>query len=364
MTTPALHQFVPQLNVGAIGTHILEIRRTLHELGWRGEVFANEVKPPYEREGRLVGEYDALAEPGDLLLYHVAHGSPMAQWLMARPERLLVDYHNMTPFEFFAGWDDVLAAETAYGRIQLRALARRTSFALADSAFNEQELRDSGFGRTAVVPILLDLDRLESEVDEDALACLLAAKDGGGADWLFVGRVAPNKTQHDVVKAFAAYRRAYDPRARLHLVGGPSPASYLRAVAKFADHLGLADAVELTGPVTGGEIAAHYRAADVFVCLSEHEGFCVPLLEAWHHRVPVVALAATAVPETLGDAGILLDEKRPTLVAAAVHRVLSDAALRDALVAAGTARLDQFSLHRSRARLVEALAQVEAEVGG
>ena len=360
--TRTLHQFVPFLNVGAVATHILEIQRALHERGWRSEVFAGEVKPPYVGRARPFEEYDALAAPGDLLLYHLAHGSPMARWLLGRPERLLVDYHNMTPLEFFEGWDGDLVADAAHGRVQLRALAPRTAFALADSAFNEQELREATFRRTAVVPILLDLDRLESEVDEAALARLLAAKEAGGRDWLFVGRVAPNKAQHDVVKAFAAYRRAYDPQARLHLVGGPSPASYFDAVAGLATSLGLGDAVRLTGPVRAGEIAAHYRAADVFVCLSEHEGFCVPLLEAWHHRVPVVALAAAAVPETLGDGGLLLREKPPTLVATAVHRVLADAALRAALVQAGTARLATFSLGRSRARLFEALEEVEAAV--
>ena len=120
-----------------------------------------------------------------------------------------------------------------------------------------------------------------------------------------MGRVVPNKCQHDLVKAFAAYRAAYDPQARLHIVGGDASPRYRAAVADYARALGVADAVDLTGSVSPGALAAYYRTADVFVSLSEHEGFCVPLLEAMHHRVPIVAFAAAAVPETLRDAGVL-----------------------------------------------------------
>ena len=153
--------------------------------------------------------------------------------------------------------------------------------------------------------------------------------------WLFVGRLAPNKAQHDIVKAFAAYRRFHNPDARLHLVGGGREDGYARTLRRFVHALGLDDAVTLTGGVSPAELVAYYRAADVFVVCSEHEGFCVPLLEAMHHRVPIVAFASTAVPETLGDAGLLLDVKDPCTVAAAVDRVVTDAPLREQLVDAG-----------------------------
>ena len=141
-------------------------------------------------------------------------------------------------------------------------------------------------------------------------------RDAGGADWLFVGRVTPNKCQHDVVKAFAAYRRLHDPQARLHLVGGVASSPTRRLCARSCAASSSTDCVDLTGPVSAGGLAAYYRNADVFVCLSEHEGFCVPLLESMHHHVPVVAFAATAVPETLDGAGICLPDKAPAVVAA------------------------------------------------
>jgi glycosyltransferase involved in cell wall biosynthesis len=361
----SLHQFVPFLNLGAVATHLLEIQRTARDLGWESEVFAVEAQAPYLGRARHYTDYggEVPSRPDDVLLYHLAIGSPLAAWLAARAETLVVDYHNVTPFEFFEGWHPDLVQDAARGRRQLRRLALRASFALADSAFNEQELRAAGYRDTAVVPILLDLQTLGGEADPVTLERLETDKRAGGTDWLFVGRVAPNKAQHDLVKALAAYRRAYDPDARLHLVGAPSPPSYAEAVAAFAERLGLAGAVRLTGPATPEQVNAHYRAADVFVCLSEHEGFCVPILEAWHHRVPVVAFAATAVPETLGAAGLLLDAKEPARVATAVHRVIADDRVRAALVEAGARRLPHYSLERARARLVETLERVNGRAG-
>ena len=195
-------------------------------------------------------------------------------------------------------------------------------------------------------------------MDEAVLSRLQHAKEGGGADWLFVGRVTPNKCQHDVVKAFAAYRRFHDAKARLHIVGGVASEPYAAALRAFVRRLDLADCVFLTGPVSAGALAAHYRAADVYVCLSEHEGFCVPLLESMHHRVPVVAFGVTAVPETLADAGVCLPDKSPALVAEAVDRVLSDDALRAQLLDSGTRRLQDFTLERTRALFLEAMAPV------
>jgi glycosyltransferase involved in cell wall biosynthesis len=171
---------------------------------------------------------------------------------------------------------------------------------------------------------------------------------------LFVGRLAPNKAQHDVVKALAAYRKFHDADARLVLVGGGTDDAYGRTLARFVHALGLDDAVVMAGSVTPEQLAGYYDTSDVFVVLSEHEGFCVPLLEAMHHRVPIVAYASSAVPETLADSGIVLTEKNPCVVAAAVARVLGDEGLRKQLVEAGTRRLQAFDLARTGPMFVDA----------
>ena len=172
---------------------------------------------------------------------------------------------------------------------------------------------------------------------------------------MFVGRLAPNKCQHDLVKVLATLRAGADPTARLRLVGGAELATYESALRELASGLGLTDAVEISGSVSPGALAAYYATADVFVSVSEHEGFCVPLLEAMAHDVPVVAYGAGAVPETLGGGGVLLPDKTPVLVAAAVARVARDQGLRDALVTAGRERLANFTPEVVSSRLLDVL---------
>ena len=358
---PRLLQFVPTFEPGAVGGHMVELQRLWREAG-RGEaeVFAEHFRGGFTGVPfRDYGTRRFRAQPGDLLVYQMAIGSTVADFVMSRPEPLVLNHHNLTPPELLEQWEPTATYGVTWGMSQLRELARRTSVAVAVSHYNARQLADAGYRRIEVAPVLFDTAGLQRQVEREALEALLGTKEEqGGADWLFVGRLAANKCQHDVVRAFAMYKRVYDPDARLHIVG-PAPAdAYRGALEKLVSGLGLRGDVFITGGVSSGALAAYYQAADVFVCLSEHEGFCVPLLEAMANRVPVVAFAAAAVPETLGDGGVLLSTKEPLTVAAAVDRVLGDPAVRDALVAAGERRLEHFSLERSRARWLEVLDSV------
>jgi glycosyltransferase involved in cell wall biosynthesis len=357
----AVHQFVPTLAPrDAVGGHYLAVQAALREAGYESEIYAFEAKDAYKKLARPYQSFEG-GRPGrpTWLMYHSSIGSPVAEYVIARREPAIVDYHNITPSSFFLRWEPYVAGQLALGRRQLAKLSVRADLGLADSAYNAGELRDLGYDRVAVVPILFDTSSLGADVaDAAALDRLRSAKAAGGSDWLFVGRLSPNKAQHDLVKAFAAYRRFHDPNARLHLVGGTSSHAYLTALEKFVIEAGLDGSVDITGAVSDEEKHAYFEAADVYVVCSEHEGFCVPLLEAMHHRVPIVAYAAAAVPETLGTGGLLLPTKDPVTVAAAVARVVGDDALRSALVEAGTARLADFDLVRSRRLLVEAVGSV------
>ncbi|HET6810448.1 MAG TPA: glycosyltransferase family 4 protein [Acidimicrobiales bacterium] len=352
----AVHQFLPALLPGdAVGMHTLEMRRALQDAGFASEIFVEAVHAELEGQARHFSEFPGFAR-GSVLLYQLATGSVLADYVFSRPEPLVIDYHNLTPAEFFRAWDTDVANALGWGRAQLAHLAPRTSLGMADSAYNELELMELDYRRTAVVPILLDVEAMSADVDTDCLAALEKVKAEGGADLLFVGRLAPNKAQHELIKALVMYRRVYDPRARLRLIGRPATDSYARALGRYATELGVADAVIIRERVSGGELSAHYRAADALVIVSEHEGFCVPVLEAMLHGTPIVARPSGAVAETLGRAGLTVTDRSPATVAAAVHRVVTDDALRRSLVAAGHERLAEFDLARSRRRLIEALA--------
>ncbi len=364
MKPPAIHQFIPSLaGRDAIGSHTLHVQDLLRDMGFRSEIFVGDALPDVGRRSRPYRQYERDRHRGRAwLLYQSSIGSPIADFLADREEPKLVNFHNITPAPLLEGWDPDVAEGVATGRRQLHRLAQHATAAIAVSRFNEQELVDAGYRSTTVVPPLIDLDSFDHDVDRDALERLGAAKADGGTDLLFVGRVLPHKAQHDVIKALAAYRQIYDPRARLHLVGGVSSRSYNRALVQFVAELELEDAVDLAGSVTQGELAAYYRAADVFVCCSDHEGFCVPVLEAMHHRVPVVAYGAAAIPETVDGAGLVLESKSPGEMAAAIDRVAQDGALREMLVGAGQRRLGDFTLERTRARFASAVESVLAGV--
>lgn len=355
----ALHQFVPTLEPGGVGGHVMELQRLAREeLGVDSEVFAQRVAPAMEGRGRPCSDYGRRvpARSDDVLVYHMALGSAVADFVAARSERLVVNHHNVTPPSFNDPWEPEAAYECAWGRAQLQRLAGRAVLGVAASRYSEDELRRAGYRATATVPVLVDLTGIVASASRAEVERLSADKEGGGSDWLFVGRLATNKCQHDLVAALAAYRRLYDPRARLHLVGGTSSAAYRHAVERYAAALGVGDAVRVTGAVGRGQLVAHYLTADVFVSASEHEGFAIPLLEALACRLPVVAHASTAVPGTLGDAGVLLPTKEAAVMAAAVHRVVTDEVLRRALVRAGEARARELDLGRTRARWLETLA--------
>ncbi len=358
MTAPAVHQFIPTFAArSAVGNHTLAVRSLLHDLGFASEVYVGEATSEVADISQPFRRYADYARPdgSDVLIYQASTGSAMAEFLLQRPEPKVVNYHNMTPVSLFGPWEPHVGAELALGRQQLADLAPATALGIAVSGYNRAELDALGYARTEVVPLLVDLAGFDTDVDRTTLERLRAGS-GSGSAWLFVGRIAPNKAQHDLIKAFSVYRRVYDPTARLRLVGGSSSHAYSSALERFRSELGLDDAVDMVGEVSDAELAAHYRGADVFVCVSDHEGFCIPLLEAMHHELPIVAFASAAVPETLAGAGIVLAEKTPALVAAAVHRVVTDATLRSQLAAAGRRRLADFELARTRDRFAAALS--------
>lgn len=344
-----IHQFVHVLARGdAIGEHTFQMRELLREMGFVSEVWAAHDSTDGEAAGTF-RSFRPARRRRTWLLYHASTGSPVADWLHTRPEPLVVAYHNITPPHFFAPWNPGVAKELETGRRQLAGLARRSRLAMAPSQFNAAELSDLGYRDTSVLHLIVDLsDRPEAE----GLTELLTTKTG--TMWLHVGRIAPNKAQHDLVKALAVYRSTYDAGAQLHLVGFPASLPYRDAVVALAEELGVSDAVHLPGPVPAPALEAYYRAADVYVGASEHEGFYLPLLEAMARDLPVVAHRAGAAPETAGGAALLVD-KTPARLAAAANRVVNDADLRDALIARGRARVADFDVERTKARIREAI---------
>lgn len=326
----------------AIGNHVLHVRRLLREAGFESDIWADRIDERLSGEARHYSEYPT-GRPG-VLMYQLSTDSDMIRWLLGLAGSgitLLSDYHNITPSYFFRRWEPAIARRLDIARTQMAELAPVTALGIGVSEFNRAELESAGYQHTAVAPLLIDLD--DFRTGRAAMPREGERRAGRGACWLFVGRIAPNKCQHDVVASFAVYRRLYDPDARLTLVGSPSSYRYLRAVTKLASDLDLGSSFEHRDDLRFSELVDCYRRADVLVCLSEHEGFCAPLVEAMEMRVPVVAYSAAAVPETVAGAGLLLDDKDPVAVASAVADLLGDPDLVSQLKERGTARSSELS---------------------
>ncbi len=356
MTVTRIDQVIPTLaSRDAIGGHVMQLRDLLRSRGYQSDIYYGNASADRFDEGFPISRIGDPSSSGRVLLYQLSIGSGVADIFRERPERKFVNYHNITPADLLEAWIPAVGEEVRWGRAQLRDLAAVTEFAIADSEYNERELRDAGYHSTTTVPLLIDPEDFTGSPDPALAARLARARAAGGADLLFVGKVSPHKGSHDLVKALAAYHRLYDPEARLHIVGGAISDEYRDAVLRFADELGLSEFVDMPGSVTHEELIAYYETCDVFLCLSNHEGFCVPLLESMYHRLPIVSYRSTAVPETVQQAGLILPDKEPARVAAAVHRVVEDGRLRDELAAAAADRVDWFALARVQDGFVAAL---------
>jgi glycosyltransferase involved in cell wall biosynthesis len=361
-----VHQFLPTFaGRDAIGAHTLRLRRLLRDAGFRSDIYAVDTDQEVRSEARAADAFPRRAGAGAdaWILYHFSIGHPLFDQARGYDAQLALDYHNITDAKYFWRWEPRAATTMLEGRRQLATAAPAVQFGIADSEFNGRELDDLGCPSTAVAPILIDFREYDAAPDADLLAARRRARTAGGLDWLAVGRIAPNKCLHDVVLAFATYRKIHDPRARLTLIGGQSARLYWRALHKLTHDLEVADAVTFTDVVTHSELLACYRTADVLLCLSEHEGFNVPVVEAMHFEIPVVAYAAAAVPDTVGDAGLLLTDKDPVVVATAVERLRSDGSLRQSLLEAGRKRVEHFSIERTGPQWIDTLTTLMAEVG-
>ena len=357
MTAPhRIDQMIPSIvEHDAVSNHTFDAQRLLREMGYECDIYAKVLGPGVEGRVRDVAEFRPNPDPGHWLMYQCSIGSPVADDFAAHPGVKLLDYHNITPARLVDRWLPPLGAEARLGRSQLAELASIVDFAIADSPFNASELVELGYRHAEVVPVLISPGNLTAVPDH---ALLEEHRGDSGASWLFVGQLAPHKAQHDVIMAFARFRSRFDPNARLFLVGREMGSAYRDALRMFIDALGLNGAVEMPGSVSTERLAAYYALADVFVCLSDHEGFCAPIAEAMSREVPVVAYGVAAVPDTVGDAGLLIEDKDPDFVASVVHELLGAPTLSAALVARGRQQAARFTLERAEATFRETMGRV------
>jgi glycosyltransferase involved in cell wall biosynthesis len=335
---PAVHQVLATLGYGdAIGHEVLGIQRVLRAAGFASDIFVETADPRLEEHTRDYWELADLLRPQDVLIHHFSIGSSASRLAYALPGKMVLIYHNITPPEFFIDVHPMLVHQCFFGRRELTAYRERCALALGDSEFNRQELQATGFQRTAVLPVIPSFAHLDVTPNH----LVAGAFDDAWVNIVFVGRIIPNKGIGDLVRFFHAYKTRYNARSRLIVVGSHAGFErYFAMVQGLIAQLGTPD-VYFTGQVSNEELTALYDIADLFLGASEHEGFCVPLIEAFYKGVPVLAYAATAVPGTMDGAGVLYDEKNPARVAALIDAIVSDRGISNAIIEAQDAALQR-----------------------
>ncbi|MCW5854317.1 MAG: glycosyltransferase family 4 protein [Anaerolineae bacterium] len=357
-----IHQVGSALGYGdAVTNHMLALDRLLRGWGLATALYGHTVEP---RLGEVAAPDTAYRDddPSDLLIYHYSVYCPNIDLFRRSRHRKLLIYHNITPAHFYTPYHEELERLCQRGRDAL-PLLRECELGVGVSEYNRRELVEAGFApdRTAVLPILLDLDAFSSTRRDEKVFRRLSQS--AGANLLFVGRGAPNKAHGDLLKLLAAYRQSVDPHAHLWLVGSRFLPRYDAVLDRLAQRLGVADAVTFTDRVSLAELKAYYAGASVFVCASQHEGLCVPLLEAMVFGVPILARAAAAVPDTLGASGVLYHTADYGVLAETVGVLVGDEGLRGQVVAGQRRRLADFAPHRVAAQWRATLLALGIPIG-
>ncbi len=334
-----IHQILPNLSYGdAIGDDTLALKRIFKSMGYDSKIFAAIIHRKLIDEAESWINFKKISSPENVMVYHFSVGSGITDSLIESPDKLIVVFHNITPSHWFYGNSPHMTEVTADGMKELRKLKDRSCMAWADSEYNASILREAGYRNVHVLPIIVEMTRLDIQPHP------IFSRQWSSSQftWTFVGRISPNKCHQDIIRAFACYKKWLHPHSRLIFVGENRNCSrYVHAMEQLVRDLGIAD-VYFTGMIDTSELVAIYRMTDVFMCMSEHEGFCVPLLEAMHFDIPVVAFDAGAVKETMGGAGLLVQSKHPVELAELVDLLRLNSSFRQGIVEKQRVRLQKF----------------------
>ena len=337
-----IYQLVPSLLYGdAIGNEVVAIHNFIEELGYETIVISDYIDERIKIKGQLYNKklFESQLVKDDIIIYHKAIGNHSSEDFIEFKCRKIMIYHNITPEKFFYTYNKKIAIVLEKGREQLKNLVGHLDYILADSEYNKTELEEIGFKcKIDVQPLIINFEDYEKIPSKD----IINKYKHNGTNIIFTGRIAPNKKQEDVIKVFYYYKNYIDKDAKLFLVGSYNGMEkYYSKLKGFVKKLKLQD-VYFTGHVPFADILAYYKSADVFLCMSEHEGFCVPLLESMYFNVPIVAFNSTAIPYTMGSSGVILDSKNYIEYSEAIRNLMEDDKYREKIIKIQKENLKRF----------------------
>lgn len=348
-----IFQVIDALDYGdAVSNHCIELHRALINLGYSAKIYS---KFSHEKVTEYRESFENIkVRKQDIIIFHFSGKSLLADEIIKLNCKKILIYHNITPHMYFEGMEPHFT-HCLEGREQLQKLSGKFDLYLGDSQFNVEELIELGCSPCEVLPIVVDL-----EVKRDLRHRSLLKKTVTGEKFIFVGRVAPNKKHEDIIKVFDYFYTYINPRAELYLIGNYNNyLPYYEKLTEICSKLPSRNSIFFTGKISNEELDFHYKSADVFLSMSEHEGFCVPLLESMSYGLPTFAFDAGAIRGTMGPAGIKLKRKDASDVAELIHYVLTDRKLRTSIIENQYAWLEHFSSENTIKTLKRVIEQVK-----
>lgn len=321
-----INQFHSGTAVGdAVTNQMLLIREILIKNGYESEIYAEYVAKELKHIIKPIESYKGDKEA--ILFVHHSMGMNQFDKIVGLPDKKALIYHNITPEKFFD--DEGTKKYIRIGLQQVKDYKEHLDYCIAASNYNRRQLIQMGYDNDIdVMPVQVSLDRFDKVVANDEIV----KENHDTKNILFVGRVVWNKRQDDVIKSFAVYNKYYNSQSKLFIVGDDGMQGYVEELKSLTRRYGIEDKVVITGKVSEEDLKAYYEIADLFLCMSEHEGFGVPLLEAMKMEVPVLAYRSSAIPETMDGAGIVVQEKNYAYIGALVHEVLNDATIYQGVI--------------------------------
>lgn len=353
-----IEQFVPTLHEGdAVGNSTRHLHRFLLSQGIESRIVAIHTDENLKDEAILFDSYKLSPTPDSIKILHFAVPSELTEFFLQSEGKKVLIYHNITPSSFFVDYSEHLVRMTTEGRTQLASLSSCFDLSIADSSYNATDLRNLGFKNVYVHPLFIDLNDYTIPYSNPFYNLLKDER----KNIVFVGRISPNKKIEDLIRLLFFYIKYISPSVRLIVAGNTRTLpTYFHAIRDLTSRLCLtSDDIVFTGHIPFDELLAVYKLGDVFLSMSEHEGFCLPLIESSLFRVPVIAYSTGAVPETLGSSGILFNEKKIENVASLVEYVLNDNVLKMKLSQLQSERIEKYKNESSPIRILEYLEWVE-----
>lgn len=303
----------------AISQHVIRVDDELKKSGIDSSILAHHIHPQFSN--RVLSQSDIKTFDGTHIVYHMSIASSLAEKIHSSNAAVDLWYHNITPSYFFEPWEPYVSLELRIARHQLAQMAIRADRGVAASYYSQRELEQYGCRHTSVMPVLFD---------QKQKVASLSTSQRKGTQILSVGRFAPHKKVEKLIMALSQYRKLVDQEAQLHLVGTSSSKWYFESLSTLIDNLNVRNAVHIHDGASDEKLALLYSRADVYLCLSEHEGFCVPLMEAQYSGLPIVALDFAAIKETVNGAGIVLPcDTSMTEIVAAIDIAANDSVIRE-----------------------------------